>query len=147
MMKRWILPLLALLLPLTAAAQFSSQQVAEIASHLGTDRISLHYDCTFTQDTPLKLSGTLTVQGDCYRASGNGMEIYCDGTTRWTVDPQSKEVYIETSGGLEELLPYRDSLTELKLSEVKYQPLSEDLSVFVFDVSALDSSWVVTDLR
>ena len=75
------------------------------------------------------------------------MEIYCDGATRWTVDPQSREVYIETSGGLEELLPYRDSLTELKLSEVKYQPLSEDLSVFVFDVSALDSSWVVTDLR
>ena len=45
-MKRWILPLLALLLPLTAAAQLSSQQVAEIASHLGTDRISLHYACT-----------------------------------------------------------------------------------------------------
>lgn len=145
--KKWMLPLLALLLSLTAAAQVPSQQVAEIASHLDTHRISLQYACTFTQDTPLKLSGNLLIQGECYRAKGNGMEIYCDGTTRWTVDPASKEVYIETSGGLEELLPYRDSLTELKLSEVKYQPLSEDLSVFVFDVSALDSSWVVTDLR
>ena len=146
-MKRWILPLLALLLPLTAVAQVSSQQVAEIASHLDNSRISLHYDCTVTQDTPLKLSGTLLIQGDCYLAKGNGMEIYSDGSTRWTVDPASKEVYIETAGGLEELLPYRDSLTELKLTDVKYQPLSEDLSAFVFDTAALDSSWVVTDLR
>ena len=146
-MKRWILPLLALLLPLTAAAQLSSQQVAEIASHLGTDRISLHYDCTFTQDTPLKLSGTLTVQGDCYRASGNGMEIYCDGATRWTVDPASKEVYIETAGGLEELLVWKDSITELSLTEVKYLPLSDDLSAFRFDTASLDDAWVVTDLR
>ena len=148
-MKKWILILIALL-PLTAAAQ--KHTLDAVAAHLRTDRISLHYDCTFTQDTPLKLSGTLTVQGDCYRASGNGMEIYCDGTTRWTVDPESKEVYIEAAGGIEELVPWQDnledlSLTELKLSEVKYQPLSEDLSVFVFDVSALDSSWVVTDLR
>ena len=147
MKKRWIIPLLALLLPLTAAAQVSSQQVAEIASHLDNSRISLHYDCTFTQDTPLKLSGTLLVQGECYSARGNGMEIYCDGTTRWTVDPESKEVYVETSGGLEELLYYRDSLTELKISEVKYLPVSGDLSAFVFDTAALDSSWVVTDLR
>ena len=146
-MKKWILPLLALLLSLTAAAQVSSQQVAEIASHLDDSRISLHYACTFTQDTPLKLSGTLLIQGECYRARGNGMEIYCDGTTRWTVDPEAKEVYVETSGGLEELLLYRDSLTELKLSDVKYQPLSEDLTAFVFDTAALDSSWIVTDLR
>ena len=146
-MKRWILPLLALLLPMTAAAQLSSQQVAEIASHLDNSRISMRYACTFTQDTPLKLSGTLLIQGECYRAQGNGMEIYCDGTTRWTVDPEAKEVYVETSGGLEELLLYRDALTELKLSEVKYLPLSEDLSAFVFDTAALDSSWIVTDLR
>lgn len=146
-MKRWILPLLAVLLPLTAAAQLSSQQVTEIASRLDSNRISLQYACTFTQDTPLKLSGTLLIQGECYHARGNGMEIYCDGTTRWTVDPESKEVYVETSGGLAELLPYSESLTELKLSEVKYLPLSEDLSAFTFDAAALDSSWVVTDLR
>ena len=147
MKNKWILPLMALLLSLTAAAQVSSQQVAEIAAHLDNSRISMRYACTFTQDTPLKLSGTLTIQGECYRAQGNGMEIYCDGVTRWTVDPEAKEVYVETSGGLEELLLYRDSLTELKLSEVKYQPLSEDLSAFVFDTAALDPSWIITDLR
>ena len=147
MKKRWIIPLLALLLPLTAAAQVSSQQVAEIAAHLDNSRISLRYTCTVTQDTPVKLSGTLLVQGECYQAKGNGMEIYCDGQTRWTVDPEAKEVYVETSGGLEELLAWRDSMTELSLAEVKYLPRSEDLAPFVFDTAALDASWVVTDLR
>ena len=40
-MKKWILPLLALLLPLAAAAQ---PQLAEIAAHLQSERVSLHYD-------------------------------------------------------------------------------------------------------
>ena len=31
--------------------------------------------------------------------------------------------------------------------DLKYLPLSGDLSAFSFDTSALDSSWVVTDLR
>ncbi|MBP5336509.1 MAG: hypothetical protein J6Y63_03250 [Bacteroidales bacterium] len=143
-MKRWILPLLALLLSLTAAAQ---PQLAEIAAHLQTDRISLHYDCTYTQDAPVKLSGVLLIQGECYRAAGNGMEIYCDGATRWTVDPDSKEVYIEPAEGLAELVAYRDSLSELKITELKYLPLSDDLAPFRFDTAALGSDWVVTDLR
>lgn len=140
-----ILPiLLTLLLSLTAAAQ---PQLAEIAAHLQTDRISLRYDCTYTEDTPVKLTGVLLIQGDCYRAVGNGMEIYCDGTTRWSVDPVSKEVYIEAANGLEELLEYRDSLSALKISDLKYLPLSDDLSAFRFNTAGLGGDWVVTDLR
>ena len=143
-MKKFIQLLLPLLLSLPAAAQ---PQLDQIAAHLQTDRISLHYACTYTEDTPVKLSGTLLIQGDCYRAVGNGMEIYCDGATRWSVDPASKEVYIEPANGLEELLEYRNALTELKITELKYLPLSDDLSPFRFDTAALGSDWVVTDLR
>ena len=141
---------LSLLLPfllLSLAAGAQTHPLSEVAAHLATDRISLHYDCTYTQDAPVKLSGTLLVQGECYRAVGNGMEIYCDGQTRWTVDPASKEVYIETAEGLAELAAYRDALTELEISELKYLPLSDDLSPFVFDTAGLDGAWVVTDLR
>lgn len=145
-MKKWILPLLVLLLPLSAAAQ-QEAVLREIASHLATDRISLRYDCVFTQEAPLHLTGELLIQDGCYLAKGNGMEIYCDGVSRWTVDPASKEVYIEAAGGLEELLAWRDSLTELKISDIKYQPRTEDLSVFSFDTTALGAEWVVTDLR
>ena len=143
-MKKFIQLLLPLLLSLPAAAQ---PQLDQIAAHLQTDRISLHYACTYTEDTPVKLSGTLLIQGDCYRAVGNGMEIYCDGATRWSVDPASKEVYIEPANGLEELLEYRNALTELKITELKYLPISDDLSPFRFDTAALGPDWVVTDLR
>ena len=143
-MKKFIHFLLPLLLSLTAAAQ---PQLSEIAARLQTDRISLRYDCTYTEDTPVKLSGILLIQGDCYRAVGNGMEIYCDGATRWSVDPASKEVYIEPAEGLSELLEYRNALTELKITELKYLPLSDDLSPFRFDTAPLGPDWVVTDLR
>lgn len=144
-MKKWLLPLLAALLPLSLAAQ--EQQLSDIASHLGANRVSLHYDCVFTQDAPVHLTGTLTIQAPCYRAVGNGMEIYNDGTTRWAVDRESKEVYVEEAEGLEELIAWQESLTDLKITEVKYLPLLEDLSEFRFDTAALDASWVVTDLR
>jgi hypothetical protein len=143
-MKRRLLFLLTLLLPLAAAAQ---SQIDALAAHLQTDRISLHYDCTYMEDLPVKLSGVLLIQGECYRAAGNGMEIYCDGQTRWTVDPASKEVYIETAGGIAELAAYRDALSELKITDLRYLPLSDDLSPFRFDTAGLDSGWVVTDLR
>ncbi|MBR5724128.1 MAG: hypothetical protein IKX62_01975 [Bacteroidales bacterium] len=144
-MKRLIINLLMVLLPFAAAAQ--APQLTALASRLQTDRISLHYDCTFTQDTPVRLSGELLVQGECYQARGNGMEIYCDGKTRWTVDPASKEVYVETAEGLDELVAMYESLSDLSITGVKYLPLSEDLSAFRYDTSSLDTSWVVTDLR
>ena len=61
-MKKFIQLLLPLLLSLPAAAQ---PQLDQIAAHLQTDRISLRYDCTYTEDTPVKLSGVLLIQGDC----------------------------------------------------------------------------------
>ena len=143
-MKKWILVLVTLL-PLTAAAQ--RYTLDTVAAHLRTDRISLQYACTIAQPAPVQLSGDLLIQGDCYRAKGNGMEIYCNGATRWTVDPESKEVYIEAAGGIEELVPWQDNLEDLSLTDVRYLPLSDDLSPFTFDTTALDTSWVVTDLR
>ena len=144
MKKRFFL-LIVLLLPLTAAAQKLTLET--VAAHLRTDRISLQYAFTIAEPAPVQLSGTLLAQGECYRAVGNGMEIYCDGTTRWTVDPESKEVYIETAESVEELALWQDNMKELSLTDVRYLPLSDDLSPFFFDTAALDDSWVVTDLR
>ena len=143
-MKKWIL-ILVTLLPLTAAAQ--RYTLDTVAAHLRTDRISLNYSFTIAEPAPVQLSGALLAQGECYRAIGNGMEIYCNGTTRWTVDPESKEVYIEAAGGIEELVPWQDNLEDLSLTDVRYLPLSDDLSPFTFDTTALDTSWVITDLR
>lgn len=144
--KEWIALLAGLLLAVAASAQ-PQAQIAGILARLRTDRISLHFSCVFTADVPVALAGTLLLQGECYRAQGSGMEIYCDGTTRWTVDPEAKEVYIETAEGLEELYAMRDALSEVKISDLNYLPLSDDLSAFRYDTSVLGPDWVVTDLR
>ncbi len=40
--------------------------------------------------------GTVSMQGDSYLIRGNGLEIYCDGRTRWTVDSAAMEAVAET---------------------------------------------------
>ncbi len=110
------------------------------------NRISLEYKCVIDGPTRFRLSGTLLVQGDSYYAEGNGVQIYCDGKTRWTVDRKSKEVYMENAEALESLFGYKDDIIELKLSKVKYLKKSEDMSAFSF-VPPKDSDWVITDLR
>ena len=40
-------------------------------------------------------SGIAEVSGDAFRVEGNGMEISCDGTSRWVADHMAEEVVIE----------------------------------------------------
>lgn len=35
------------------------------------------------------------LQGNAYAMRGNGIEVYCDGTSVWTLDPSLKEAYVE----------------------------------------------------
>ena len=123
------------------------RQVEAILGRLETERVSLKYKIVLDSEPPIHLEGSLTLEGNCYLAVGNGLEIYSDGSTRWTVDPAEKEVYIENSDGIREVLQYRDSLTDFSISELRYLDWSEDLSAFVFDTAKLSPDWIVTDLR
>ena len=46
-------------------------------------------------DVKMTGSGSVSVQGDSYRMSGDGLEIWCDGRSVCTVDDSAKEVVIE----------------------------------------------------
>jgi hypothetical protein len=41
--------------------------------------------------------GQVAVQGDSYQMQGNGMQIYCDGSTTWLIDEAAEEVVIESA--------------------------------------------------
>ncbi len=41
--------------------------------------------------------GQVAVQGDSYHMQGNGMQIYCDGSTTWLIDEAAEEVVIESA--------------------------------------------------
>lgn len=124
--------------------QAGAQDLDTIRKKLDVSRVRVNYSFVMQK---VHCKGTITVQVPCFKASGNGIDVYSDGITRWTVDPESREVYIENAEGPDDYARYLLDIEDLKLSDMVSTPISEDLSMFVFDVSALDSSWVVTDLR
>lgn len=148
-MTRTIAIIAAMLLgALQIHAQDPMSRAEQILSRLDSCMVSLSYTCTVDSGSvPIEIEGKLTAQQDCYRAEGNGLVIICDGPTRWTVDPQAKEVYIEDAGGIREVLLYSDRLVRLEISDVDYMPLSADTSMFSLDCSSLGDEWVITDLR
>ncbi len=121
-----------------------AQDLDTVRKKLDVSRVRVNYSFVMQK---VHCSGTITVQIPCFKASGNGIDVYSDGISRWTVDPESKEVYIENAEGPDDYLKYLLDIEDLKLSDLVSSPISDDLEMFVFDVSKLDSSWVVTDLR
>jgi len=54
------------------------------------------------RQTVLSGNTQLLVQGDMYHMKGNGLEVYCNGKTVWTIDDSALEVVIEPSSDVEE---------------------------------------------
>ena len=169
-MKKLSICLSAVFLCLSLAAQSDAAYVKDL---LTNNRVSFDFALSSKGKAPLQMNGKAVVDGECYRFQGNGIEVYCDGTTKWTVDQETKEVYIERSGGSSTFLDnpavwidntkdlkvsksaisgvWKDSTSEsdfsFKFSSIVPSPLSGSLEGFSFDASSLGSEWVVTDLR
>lgn len=69
------------------------------ASKAASSSISASFEYSTRGQYPVNGSGTVLVSGDCYRLSVNGLEIWCDGKSKWTLDEESKEGYKEQAGG------------------------------------------------
>ena len=60
--------------------------------------------CAYTinvSNTRMAGEADLSVQSDKYTMSGNGLQVYCDGSKVWSLDAAAKEVYIESVDALE----------------------------------------------
>ncbi len=126
--------------------------ISEILSMVQNHRVDASYSCEMNvSGTEVIVKGRITAQQNYYFVSGNGLDIYCDGQSRWTVDTESKEVYIEAASGLKEFLSDPDSylgaLSNLEIKDVKYSDPEGDIGRYRFNTGSLDSSWVVSDLR
>lgn len=69
--------------------------VTDFAKTLSDACASFGYTYSMSGQVPLSGSGTIRLQGDTFIMKGDGLEVYCDGTTRWTVDTAAEECYIE----------------------------------------------------
>lgn len=121
-----------------------------LLSRLQTNRIAFDYSCVLSGDVLIEFKGDVLAQENCYNADVNGTRIICNGSVRWSIDSESKEIYIESvsENDIENLIKYRNDFKEFRFDNIRYMPLSDDLSDFSFDVSSLNpKEWVVVDLR
>jgi len=135
--------------------------------------VSFKYTLSAKDAAQIRTDGSVLVDGNCYHIALKGADIWCDGTTRWTVDSEAKEVYIEPSDGTAEFFvnpqEHLDRISNLKMSEksisgiykepsqgaevvfkftsIAKSPLSGSREGFSFNTEALGSDWVITDLR
>jgi hypothetical protein len=95
--------LTALLFLLTALNAAGQNIVTDFAKTLVDGCATFGYSYSMTGNVPLSGSGTIRLQGDAFSMEGDGLEVWCDGTTRWTVDTVAEECYIEgvEPGGLD----------------------------------------------
>lgn len=159
---------------LLGTAAWGQSAIKDIVAIIrGEDVVSCSYSYTMRGSMPLKLSGTAEMKGHMYHTTADGgLETFSDGTTCWVVDRKAKEVLISPAGEsmvsrIDEYIPYvhishfdgkslsctivrKDQDIDIDFSAsgiTLAEPSSSDDSRFVFDVSTLDSSWLVTDLR
>lgn len=94
-MRRILTFIFAVLACFSASAQ-ERQAFDAFASSLTSGEVSFKYSFKVKADVPLSGNGSAVLSGDSYVIKGNGLEIWCDGKTRWTVDRTACEAYIET---------------------------------------------------
>ena len=92
---------IAFLLALCLTAPLWAQARIPLLDRMAGHRVTCHYVYSLSRDEePFKeiTSGTLVAEGNAFRLDGLGMEMYSNGTSRWSVDPEGKEVVVEKVG-------------------------------------------------
>ena len=93
-MKRFFLLTVFAFCAFWATAQ-ESGPLEGFAANLASGEVSFKYSFEVKGDIPMKGNGTAALNGDRYHVFGNGMDLWCDGKTRWTIDRNAREAYIE----------------------------------------------------
>lgn len=146
-MKRLAAILLFLCMSCPRGAASLPEEMVSLLAKAQDHRVEADYSFSVTSgDVPVLYSGHAVFQGDRFRISGNGLEIYCDGRTISCLDFNAREAYIEDAVRIDEYIDGSiGSVRDFKSSSVSVHELSSDDSVF--SVPDLDAGWVITDLR
>lgn len=92
--SRIFICLLAAVLCVPAGAK--SKTLSGFISKVAESCVSFDYSYSAqVQKSKMKGSGSIKVQGNSFFMEGNGIEVWCDGKTRWTIDRAAEEAVIE----------------------------------------------------
>ena len=102
MKMRYIRLVMMAALSLLTMQSFAQSSLSVLRKMLSSSTVSIECDYT-TRISNADITGRsqLLVQGNMYTMKGNGLAVYCNGTTLWTVDESSREVVIESCGSQE----------------------------------------------
>ena len=78
---------------LAQTASAASNPAAAFAKSLQGRLASFDYSYSMSGSLPMNGSGSVKLQGNAFTMEGNGLDIRCDGKTRWTVDVAAEECY------------------------------------------------------
>ncbi len=88
--------LLALIISVLAAAA-PQETVRDFLDLASSSRLSFSYEYSARSSaSTMTGSGKVTAQGDLFLMEGDGIEVVCDGKTRWTVDRSAGEAVVES---------------------------------------------------
>lgn len=95
-MKKFILTITTALIGLSLSAQ---NIISDFTGTLNGHCSSFEYQYSMSGSVPMSGNGSVKLQGDSFVMKGDGLEIFCDGKTRWTNDVVAEECYIEKVDG------------------------------------------------
>lgn len=74
-----------------------SDMLDGFVSAISGKRVSFDYSYTLSAAEGSKMTGSghVVFQGDSFMQEGNGLETYCDGRSRWTLDRSAREAVAE----------------------------------------------------
>ena len=98
-MKKTVLITIAVALLFGLPAGAKSKTLESFISKVSSSLVSFDYSFSMQSvksKTKMTGSGSVKVLGNAFRMEGDGMEVWCDGSTRWTVDRLSEEALVES---------------------------------------------------
>lgn len=83
-------------LSLLCSVADAQDAVTGLVKMISGSQVSLQYSYVVDDGkTKLDGGGKLLLQGESYLMEGDGLKVWCDGKSRWTVDEAAKEVVVE----------------------------------------------------
>ncbi len=80
------------------AASQGEDPVGELTGRISTSAVSFDYSYVMERDgLNVRGSGSINLQDNSYYIEGDGLRIWCDGSSVWTMDVFANEVVIEPS--------------------------------------------------
>lgn len=99
--NRLIMMTALFLMTMQSFAQSPVDGLRQMFSTAGSVSVELEYEMA-VPNAVVTGKSELRVQGNMYHIHGNGLDVYNNGTSVWTIDESTREVVIEPSADVEE---------------------------------------------